>query len=117
MCCGLGYKGKLGLGDTTSRSIPTLVPGLEDVVQVVAGGIHSAAVDGRGRVWTWGCGSDGRLGHPGAEGHRYLFREDTPTVVEELERVGRVEQLASSYYHMAAVVEGEGGGQKRENKK
>ena len=27
-----------------------------------------------GAVWTWGCGSDGRLGHPEAEGHRYLYR-------------------------------------------
>ena len=86
-------------------------------MQVVAGGIHSAAVDGSGRVWTWGCGSDGRLGHPGAEGHRYLFREDTPTVVEELERVGRVEQLASSYYHMAAVVAVEGSTGKRSRSK
>ena len=68
--CGDGYKGKLGLGDMEGRDTPCLVPGLDGVVQVVAGGIHSAARDRDGRVYSWGCGSDGRLGHPGAEGHR-----------------------------------------------
>ena len=71
--CGDGYKGKLGLGDQQGRDTPCLVPGLQGVIQVVAGGIHSVALDKEGEVHTWGCGSDGRLGHPGAEGHRYYF--------------------------------------------
>ena len=68
--CGDGYKGKLGVGDLEWRYEPCIVEGLENVVQVAAGGIHSAALDREGKVFTWGCGSDGRLGHPGAEGHR-----------------------------------------------
>ena len=45
----------------------------EEIKAVSAGGIHSSAVSKTGNVFTWGCGSDGRLGHPEAEGHRYLF--------------------------------------------
>jgi alpha-tubulin suppressor-like RCC1 family protein len=75
LACGDGYKGKLGLGAGGGGPVPpTPVPGLDGVVAVVAGGIHSAALDRQGNVWTWGCGSDGRLGHPEAEGHRYLFK-------------------------------------------
>ena len=68
--CGDGYKGKLGVGDQEWRDRPCKVSGLEGVVKLAAGGIHSAALDKEGKVYTWGCGSDGRLGHPGAEGHR-----------------------------------------------
>merc|ERR1712126_72059 len=100
--CGDGYKFKLGLGDTESREKPTLIEGLTDIVRVVTGGIHSAALDRNGAVWTWGCGSDGRLGHQDAEGHRYLARESIPRHVSSLS--SPVSSLSSSYYHMAAVV-------------
>ena len=50
-------------------------------VKPVCGGIHSAALDDAGRVWTWGCGSDGRLGHSDQLGHRYLYREGQPRPV------------------------------------
>lgn len=55
--------GKLGDGTTTQRRVPTLVPGLTDVIGVAAGGNHSAAVKTDGTVWTWGANSSGQLGH------------------------------------------------------
>ena len=71
--CGDGYKGKLGQGKSESRAEPGRVAGLDTttVLEAAAGGIHSAARDSSGTAWTWGCGSDGRLGLPGARGHRY----------------------------------------------
>jgi alpha-tubulin suppressor-like RCC1 family protein len=33
-------------------------------IQVSAGAYHTVAVDGKGNVRSWGCGSRGRLGHP-----------------------------------------------------
>ena len=47
------------------HTAPTLVDGLTDknVVCVVAGGEHSAAVTEDGALYTWGKGSYGRLGH------------------------------------------------------
>ncbi len=107
--CGDGYKGKLGLGDQNSRYIPTLIPkenfGGASIIYVSSGGIHSSAVSKEGQVFTWGCGSDGRLGHPEAKGHRYLFRSDIPRVVEHLTKLGQATGISASYYHTAAIVQ------------
>lgn len=101
---GDGYKGKLGQNDQESRSLPTKIDpsrfGGEFVVGVACGGIHSAAVTREGGVFTWGCGSDGRLGHAEAKGHRYLFRCDVPRKVEGLANVASVD---CSYYHTAVL--------------
>ena len=102
---GDGYKGKLGLGDQEPRDLPTRInPGVfegESVTEVACGGIHSAAVTREGSVFTWGCGSDGRLGHPEAKGHRYLFRSDVPRKVESLPN--KVTSVDCSYYHTAVL--------------
>ena len=106
--CGDGYKGKLGHGDQESRNIPTLIPpesfNNEQIIGISAGGIHSAAVSQEGHVFTWGCGSDGRLGHPEGKGHRYLFRSDLPKIVESLSSVGKAVDVKCSYYHTVALV-------------
>ena len=70
---GWGDVGQLGHGlgfhpdapDAYRASVPTPVAALEgvDVVQVSAGPTHVAAVDRAGRVYTWGAGSYGQLGH------------------------------------------------------
>ena len=105
---GDGYKGKLGLGDQGSHHEPTPIPtdsfDGQSVAHVSAGGIHSAAVTTQGRVYTWGCGSDGRLGHPEVKGHRYLFRSDVPRLVEELVRHGHAADVNASYYHTVALL-------------
>ncbi|WP_420829614.1 hypothetical protein [Nannocystis pusilla] len=55
---GLNNAGQLGRdGD----SLPAVVPGLEDIVAIAAGGTYSLAVDGTGAVWAWG-NTDGQLG-------------------------------------------------------
>ena len=70
---GWGDVGQLGHGvgqtpdlrDSYRASVPTPVPALEgiDVVQVSAGPTHVVAVDRVGRVYTWGGGVYGQLGH------------------------------------------------------
>ncbi len=68
------FSGKLGLGDQESRYTPFQIPPEhfhnETITHISCGGIHSSAVSAAGHVFTWGCGSDGRLGHPEAAGHR-----------------------------------------------
>ena len=102
---GSGYKGKLGHADDWTHKDPAdekaprkieAFAGVR-IKQVAAGGIHSAAVDEEGNVYTWGCGSDGRLGHPEVEGHKYLYKEGKPRKVEGL---GNVQSISCSYYHM-----------------
>lgn len=104
---GDGYKGKLGFGDQESCSSFKRISqdnfANEEIISVSAGGIHSSAISKAGHVFTWGCGSDGRLGHPEAEGHRYLFRSDTPRIVEYLTSHSAV-QVSASYYHTASLL-------------
>ena len=41
----------------------------KDVTMVVCGELHTAALTSEGRVYTWGLGKDGRLGHANRESH------------------------------------------------
>jgi regulator of chromosome condensation len=104
---GSAYKGKLGIWPSWSHgcpetvAIPTPIPDFTAEL-VECGGIHNCAVSD-GRLYTWGCGSDGRLGHPEFEGHKFLYKEPTPKLVEGLGRF-RVQSISSSYYHVLVNV-------------
>ena len=74
----------------------------QKVKKLVCGGIHTAFLTEQGRLFTFGCGSDGRLGHPEYVGHTYLYKESRPKLVESLSVVHDVD---SSYYHMLAISE------------
>ena len=64
---GWGYYGQLGHGDREPQRRPRqLDPGLfggEKVVFVTSGGIHTVALTSGGRLYTWGGGVWGQLGH------------------------------------------------------
>ena len=56
-----------------------------------------------GLLYTWGCGSDGRTGHPEYEGYVYLYKESRPKLVETL--AGKpVLDVTSAYYQMMCLV-------------
>ena len=59
---------------------PTIIPDLQGytIVEIAAGGWHSAARLGNGNVLTWGWNSHGQLGHGGFE------TEWVPRIVHEL---------------------------------
>jgi alpha-tubulin suppressor-like RCC1 family protein len=56
--------GKLGHGNESNLSVPTLVKHFEGVTitHMSAGCEHSAAIDSSGKLYTWGHGEGGRLG-------------------------------------------------------
>ena len=64
-CWGWGFRGRLGYGDSTSRTAPgEAIPGLESVSQVSAGsGSHTCALAANGSAHCWGSGINGRLGY------------------------------------------------------
>ena len=63
---GLGTSGQLGNFANTTRSTPvTTFAGGNTWKSVSAGQNHTAAIKTDGSLWTWGSGSDGRLGTNG----------------------------------------------------
>lgn len=80
-----------------------LMPEGTRVKKVVSGGIHSAILTTDGSLYTFGCGSDGRLGHPEYEGYVFLYKESHAKRVEAFQP-GKVIDVASAYYHMMCLV-------------
>ncbi|XP_066285129.1 uncharacterized protein [Branchiostoma lanceolatum] len=88
--------GQLGLGDWDRQTHPTLVTQLKDLfcVSVTTGQYHSAALDGEGRVWTWGWGVHGQLGQGNAEN---LNKPHVVTAVQN------AVQVSTGYAHTAVL--------------
>jgi alpha-tubulin suppressor-like RCC1 family protein len=62
---GRGVFGQLGHGDTENYSLPSPVEALVKihVSMVACGWQHTMALSSQGRVFSWGYGEDGQLGH------------------------------------------------------
>jgi alpha-tubulin suppressor-like RCC1 family protein len=61
---GSGTNGRLGNADTADRSTPvTVFSGGTNWKQVSSGGSHAAAIKTDGTLWTWGSGTNGKLGN------------------------------------------------------
>ena len=75
---GFGECGKLGHGDQTDRSSPTLVNGLVGIraKEVACGARHTLIRTEDGRVYSFGCGMFGQLGHGNKEDRL------TPTLID-----------------------------------
>ena len=65
-----------------------------DIVDVATGQFHSAAVDAGGRVWTWGNGRDGQLGHAYKHEPSYgnLFEDKPNDGFQDLKRLADAEE-------------------------
>jgi alpha-tubulin suppressor-like RCC1 family protein len=77
---GSGDEGQLGTGNTDSHGVPLVVEALRGVkiAAVTAGGEHTLAVSSKGRVYTFGDGTHGQLGHGNMQ------RQVAPSLVEAL---------------------------------
>ena len=62
---GSGEFNQLGHPNLQSKFIlvPTLLKGFDNIIQVSCGTFHTAMIDSKKQIWTWGDGGDGRLGH------------------------------------------------------
>lgn len=98
--CGEGTNGRLGLGHNFNVSSPRKLPILSQyVVKKVAvhsGGKHAMALTLDGKVFSWGEGEDGKLGH----NNRITL--DKPKLIEAL-RSKRVRDIACGSSHSAAI--------------
>ncbi|XP_058799619.1 uncharacterized protein LOC131669061 isoform X2 [Phymastichus coffea] len=90
--------GQLGLGDVHQCPNPELITALAQkiIVEAVAGQHHSTALTSDGRLFTWGWGVHGQLGHGNTEAKR------EPTLVSYL--LGVVIRFVSAgYAHTLAL--------------
>ena len=98
--CGEGTNGRLGLGHCNNVSLPRQLSALSQyVVKKVAvhsGGKHAMALTVDGRVFSWGEGEDGKLGHCSRQS------VEKPRIVEAL-RNKKVRDIACGSSHSAAI--------------
>ncbi|XP_031777146.1 uncharacterized protein LOC100677930 isoform X2 [Nasonia vitripennis] len=90
--------GQLGLGEVRECPNPELITALaqEIIVEAVAGQHHSAAITADGRLFTWGWGVHGQLGHGNTEAKRQ------PCLVTALLGVV-VRHVSAGYAHTVAL--------------
>ncbi|MGA4837445.1 RCC1 domain-containing protein [Streptomyces sp. G45] len=80
-------KGQLGNGVTDEKNpakVPVLVQALDEVKDVGAGCSFSAALRQDGTVWTWGDGTNGRLGLGGTDAR------NTPQQIKDLTDIAAI---------------------------
>ncbi|XP_038055580.1 E3 ubiquitin-protein ligase HERC2-like [Patiria miniata] len=98
--CGEGTNGRLGLGSSANVSSPKQLMALQQYtvkkVAVHSGGRHAMALTMDGKVFSWGEGEDGKLGHFSR------MNCDKPRAIEAL-KTKRVRDIACGSSHSAAV--------------
>ena len=97
--CGTGEHGQLGLGPVvTTAATPAPLPALKGkgVVSLACSRYHCAALSDAGKVWTWGRGEYGQLGHGDQE------NRDVATAVKALASTP-VQSLGCGWGHSMVV--------------
>jgi len=96
---GQGDVGQLGLGpDVMEKSRPALVDQVKDVIDVVAGGMHTVCLTSKGQVYTFGCNDEGALGRDTSE-------EGSEFDAGMVELPGKVALVSAGDSHTAALLE------------
>ena len=93
---GNGSNGRLGHGNQTHRSTPKRVEGLagKKAKHVACGGYHTLVCTEDGRVYSFGRGSYGQLGHGNCEGKLI------PTLIQQVPLESKsITQVACGYSH------------------
>jgi len=98
---GGGEHGQLGHGDKVNKVKPTLVSALEGIMisQITCGWSHSVALTLNGKIYSWGNGDHGKLGHGSGK------KVSTPQMIQHAIQNHRVVTIASYNEHTAALVE------------
>lgn len=89
---------------TKVQKTPVLIPDLKDIRQLAAGVNHILALDGKGKVFAWGCGEQNQLGRRVFANHPELALR--PTSIGALPiRGAKAGRVACGSYHSFAVDE------------
>ncbi|XP_060607151.1 E3 ubiquitin-protein ligase HERC2-like isoform X1 [Ruditapes philippinarum] len=105
--CGEATNGRLGLGmNTGTVSVPRQLTALSQYVikkvAVHSGGRHALALTVDGKVFSWGEGDDGKLGHFSRIILNYYRNCDKPRLIDAL-KSKRVRDISCGSSHSAAI--------------
>ena len=106
---GSGECGQLGLGeDEFEVEVYTPLDALADkgIVRVVAGAMHTLALDSTGGVWCWGCNDDGALGRRTGKDKETSEMLGDETVPERLDDLPPIALMACGASHSIVVTAG-----------
>ena len=108
---GNGSNYTLGTGSLEVELAPSRVDALHahDVVRVGAAKFHSAVVTADGKLFTWGWGRGGRLGHPEPSIHAGSSAVIHPRLVASLAAGGKVvkEVAVAKHHTLLTTIDGE----------
>lgn len=89
-------------GDARIQRAPILIPDLKDIRQLATGNNHVLALDGRGKVFAWGCGEQNQLARRVFDGHPELALR--PTSIGPLPlRGAKAVRVACGSYHSFVI--------------
>lgn len=94
-CNKYGQLGNGGIRNVETNSVPRIVEGVADIVQVSAGFRHSLALNKDGTVMAWGHNEFGEIG-----GKREVKESPVPVKVEG---IGDVQDLVAGYDYSLAI--------------
>uniref|UniRef100_A0A1B6DMR9 RCC1-like domain-containing protein n=1 Tax=Clastoptera arizonana TaxID=38151 RepID=A0A1B6DMR9_9HEMI len=77
---------------------PALIPDLDDIIDICAGGMHTICLTSKGKVLTFGCNDEGVLG-------RDSSKKGTETVPGEVKLECVAMQISAGDSHSAALLE------------
>lgn len=86
------------------QKTPVLIPDLKDIRQLAAGVNHVLALDGKGKVFAWGCGEQNQLGRRVLANHPELALRST-SIGALPTRGAKAVRVACGSYHSFAVDE------------
>lgn len=95
-CWGSGWSGQLGTGNTSDLNEPSFVelPNLSgEIIDITAGYHHSMALTNEGKIYSWGTGEIGQLGHGS------LKKSNIPKILEITENFVKIS--ASENHNLA----------------
>uniref|UniRef100_A0A146M3S4 Regulator of chromosome condensation n=2 Tax=Lygus hesperus TaxID=30085 RepID=A0A146M3S4_LYGHE len=99
MVFGDGDTGQLGLTmDVTEKSRPAVVPNVENIIDVAAGGMHTVCLTANHSLITFGCNDEGALG-------RDTNEEGSEAIPGPVEIPGKVVQISAGDSHTAALLD------------